>query len=461
MARPPPRSRAREAPHAAPLRRPPRARGQGDRARRGSLAALRRDRRPAPPPPARGRRLGVPPAQLFAGGLDAIHCPCFLPFPALGIPFTITVHDLAYRLFPETVEPGNGRGLSRHLARAAARAGAVLVPSETVRGQVVALHGADPEKVRVGSNAPDPAFGPGSRDVPPALAALGVRRPYLLFLSTIEPRRARARLTRRPGRREREHLRGALRAAAPRERAPARGRARGGARAGLGPRPGGASRTRSPPSSAGPREARRRPRSRRRRSCSRSGRGTRRPWPRGSASRSPRGGRGRRGRARRGGARRAWRREPGARCAGCPRAAPACGCRRGPPPRRRRGRAGPPGAPGSRGPRRSDRRSCGWARTPRRGGGTGGRSGRPRPAPHTTVPPAARYGKPRRPFASRRLRRVLARRVAKHAALRRLPDPGRGELGLPISLACAGGAIVDFLDGRRKMLTHLAMTEIP
>lgn len=160
------------------------------------------------------RTTGMPPAQLFAGGIDVIHCPFFLPCPALRAPYTLTIHDLAYLLFPGAAHPSNRRVFGRWLPAAARRAALVLVDSATVGEQVVQHLGLAPERVRVIHNAVDPAYleaGPG----PAPLPAAG-RPPYLLFVGTLEPRKdlptlveAFARFRARAGARHRLVLAGA------------------------------------------------------------------------------------------------------------------------------------------------------------------------------------------------------------------------------------------------------------
>ena len=135
------------------------------------------------------RTVGVPPAQLFAGRFDVIHCPFFLPLPSLAKPFVITIHDLGFLLHRERTHPANVRVFSAHLPRAARRAAGVIVLSETVRDQVIEHLRVDPARVHVIPAGVDPLY---ERPVPPdhgALERAGVRQPYILFVGTIEPRK--------------------------------------------------------------------------------------------------------------------------------------------------------------------------------------------------------------------------------------------------------------------------------
>lgn len=137
------------------------------------------------------RVLRFPPAQLWAGPFDILHCPFFLPLPSFGRPFTITIHDLAYLLHRDTTRASNVRGFARYLAPAARRAAAVITDSRTVAEQVVEHLGVPAGRVHSILNAVDPSVStPGGRTVlPEALRCAGVRGPYILFVGTIEPRK--------------------------------------------------------------------------------------------------------------------------------------------------------------------------------------------------------------------------------------------------------------------------------
>jgi glycosyltransferase involved in cell wall biosynthesis len=128
-------------------------------------------------------RLGRP---RVPGDVDLVHATS-LAFPwAERRPLVVTVHDLFFRTFPETTTRRgiafHERGL-RHLRHAAI----VLCPSEVVAAEVRALPDA-PTVVRVtplGCHLRSPR----ASDIEAALAALGVRRPYVVSLATREPRK--------------------------------------------------------------------------------------------------------------------------------------------------------------------------------------------------------------------------------------------------------------------------------
>jgi glycosyltransferase involved in cell wall biosynthesis len=110
-----------------------------------------------------------------------------------GVPTVVTVHDLAWRALPETFPPRGRRWHEAALRRALDRAAAIVVPSCETADTLIG-HGVVASRVTVIPEGCDhlPAAdraGAGAR-----LAALGVTTPYLLSVSTLEPRKNLARL---------------------------------------------------------------------------------------------------------------------------------------------------------------------------------------------------------------------------------------------------------------------------
>jgi len=134
-------------------------------------------------------RLGVPRVESF-GDFDVFLATNFLP-PATRGRFVMMVHDLAFRVMPETA-PHHDRRWHRRFERALDEAAGVLVPSEAAREDLLRLYGLDPSRLEAIHHGVDPA---APQDVPED--ALGrVRRrlglgedPYALFLGGIEPRK--------------------------------------------------------------------------------------------------------------------------------------------------------------------------------------------------------------------------------------------------------------------------------
>jgi glycosyltransferase involved in cell wall biosynthesis len=104
-----------------------------------------------------------------------------------GQALVVTVHDLAFEAYPDAF-PSTWRRLYRAGAKAAVRrADAIVVPSHATAGALRGFADLDPAKVHV---TPLAASLPATTDEPEAaLARLGVPRPYLLFVGTLEPRK--------------------------------------------------------------------------------------------------------------------------------------------------------------------------------------------------------------------------------------------------------------------------------
>jgi glycosyltransferase involved in cell wall biosynthesis len=139
-------------------------------------------------------RLQVPiPADWLTGPVDLFHSPDFVLPPIRGARSILTVHDLAFLLYPECAEASLRAYLEKTVPRSVQRATYVVADSENTRNDVICLLGVPPERVTVVPGGVDPAFQPV--EDPARLAAL--RReigldettPYILFIGVIEPRK--------------------------------------------------------------------------------------------------------------------------------------------------------------------------------------------------------------------------------------------------------------------------------
>jgi len=112
-------------------------------------------------------------------------------------PAVMTVHDLGYEYFPEAHTPLQRRYLQWSTRYAVRRAARLICVSEATRTDLIRLYGARESKldvvyegdVRRRSPLADP-IGTAHR------SALGVTCPYMLFLSTVQPRKNVERLIR-------------------------------------------------------------------------------------------------------------------------------------------------------------------------------------------------------------------------------------------------------------------------
>jgi glycosyltransferase involved in cell wall biosynthesis len=135
--------------------------------------------------------VGLPAAK--TGRPDVVHA------TSLAVPWrgpgrrVVMVHDVAWRVSPDTFAPRARRWHEGALRRALARAAMLVTPSEPTAAALVSM-GVSPDRVAVieeGCDHLPPPDAVGARHV---LSTLGVDGPYLLTVSTLEPRKNLARL---------------------------------------------------------------------------------------------------------------------------------------------------------------------------------------------------------------------------------------------------------------------------
>jgi glycosyltransferase involved in cell wall biosynthesis len=139
-------------------------------------------------------RFDLPRAEWFAR-FDVFFAPNFVPPPTRAPRLVLTVHDLAFRLFPETAPHSTRRWLAR-LDQALQRAAAVIAVSEATRDDLTRLYGVPSECITVVPHGVDQTVfrpSPEAR-IAEVRAVFGIEGPYLLYLGGIEPRKNLARL---------------------------------------------------------------------------------------------------------------------------------------------------------------------------------------------------------------------------------------------------------------------------
>jgi glycosyltransferase involved in cell wall biosynthesis len=130
------------------------------------------------------------PLELLGAGVDLLHATDFV-LPRLwrgrGV---VTVHDLAFLRRPELLTADSLR-YYRQVGASVHRAERIIAVSEYTRSELVALTDAAPERIRVIPNAVRPDFlqPPNAEAEASCLARYALRAPFILFVSTIEPRK--------------------------------------------------------------------------------------------------------------------------------------------------------------------------------------------------------------------------------------------------------------------------------
>lgn len=136
------------------------------------------------------QRLRVPlPVEVFTGRLDVLHAPDFV-VPPTRAPALLTIHDLSFLIYPQFAVPSMVRYLSIAVPRSLTRAAMVLADSEATRQDLARLLHMPPERVTVVYPGVSNAFQP----LPPAVyepvrRRLGLPDDFLLFVSTLNPRK--------------------------------------------------------------------------------------------------------------------------------------------------------------------------------------------------------------------------------------------------------------------------------
>jgi glycosyltransferase involved in cell wall biosynthesis len=140
-------------------------------------------------------RLRIPiPVEARTGSLSVFHSPDFSLAPCIA-PSIVTVHDLAFEVVPQLSFPTLATYLHRIVPRCIAKARMVVVPSLHTREAIVRRFGTDPEKIRVIPEGVTGTFVPyPSRTDQMVTAHHGIVRPYILTVSTLEPRKNLERL---------------------------------------------------------------------------------------------------------------------------------------------------------------------------------------------------------------------------------------------------------------------------
>ena len=129
----------------------------------------------------------------FSGEADVVHATSLAVPPRRRAPVTAMVHDLAWRRVPDAYPRRGRRWHEAALGRAVDRASVLLAPSSATADDLLAA-GADAGRVEVVEEGADHLPSPDHASAEARLRRLGVGGPYLLTVSTLEPRKNLRRL---------------------------------------------------------------------------------------------------------------------------------------------------------------------------------------------------------------------------------------------------------------------------
>ncbi|MFN8035217.1 MAG: glycosyltransferase family 1 protein [Acidimicrobiia bacterium] len=129
---------------------------------------------------------------LRLGEVDVVHAPSVAVPPPGRAPLVVTIHDVAFLRCPEHFTRWGVRFHARGLALSRRHAAAIVVASEFTRDELV-REGFDPVRLHVVPHGVR-VDAPAPPDDATRLRTLGIERPFVLFVGTIEPRKGVALL---------------------------------------------------------------------------------------------------------------------------------------------------------------------------------------------------------------------------------------------------------------------------
>jgi glycosyltransferase involved in cell wall biosynthesis len=142
-------------------------------------------------------RLGAElPLRSLAQRLEVLHMTYAAPIWSAA-PLVLTVHDICYATNPEWFSPRDVRVLSRVVPRSIRQAAHVITVSESARRQIIERYRVPEEKISAIPNGPGPGGQPLTLEAARAELAtieFAMKRPYLLTVGNLQPRKNMVRL---------------------------------------------------------------------------------------------------------------------------------------------------------------------------------------------------------------------------------------------------------------------------
>jgi glycosyltransferase involved in cell wall biosynthesis len=128
--------------------------------------------------------------ELMRLGLDVLHSPDFIPPHRPSCRSVITVHDLAFLLYPHFLTKESARYYG-HIDEAVRWTDHIIAVSESTKRDTMQHLGVPEDKITVVYEAANPIFRPIDREKAreEVRSRHGVDGPFILFVSTIEPRK--------------------------------------------------------------------------------------------------------------------------------------------------------------------------------------------------------------------------------------------------------------------------------
>lgn len=135
------------------------------------------------------KSVGFPPFNWFSGGADVFHFPNFIRPPLSKGKSVVTIHDVSFLRYPETLEAKNFAFLSKCIKDTVAKADAIITDCQFVADELRELMDVPEEKLHPILLGLHDIESPGAEQVKTFREQHQLDRPYLLNVGTLEPRK--------------------------------------------------------------------------------------------------------------------------------------------------------------------------------------------------------------------------------------------------------------------------------
>jgi glycosyltransferase involved in cell wall biosynthesis len=136
------------------------------------------------------KTIGFPPYNWFSGPADVYHFPNFILPPLTRGRSVVTVHDVSFLRFPEATEEKNLAYLRARIRDTVNRADAIITDSFFSGREIQELLGVAADRIfPIHLGLTRRTFTADPQSTPATLKRLGLDRPFLLTLGTLEPRK--------------------------------------------------------------------------------------------------------------------------------------------------------------------------------------------------------------------------------------------------------------------------------
>lgn len=114
--------------------------------------------------------------------------------PTIRRPMVVIVHDVSFKRYPEWFSPRDRLVLNVGVGVSVRRAAAVITPSEFSKREIQRLYRLRADRIHVTPQAAGGHFTPEEQDDAAVRARYGIRKPYLLAVGNLQPRKNLVRL---------------------------------------------------------------------------------------------------------------------------------------------------------------------------------------------------------------------------------------------------------------------------